>query len=149
MSHFAKVDKDGIVQEVHVVDNENVLNESGKEEEAVGIAFLNKLHGEGHTWVQTSYNTMLGVHKLGGTPFRKNYAGPGCTYDKVRDAFILPKPRETIVDPDDSEETIIRYFDSWTLNETTCEWESPVEYPMDGKIYKWNEDTEDWDEVSE
>ena len=82
-------------------------------------------------WVQTSYNTYGGVHNLGGTPFRKNYAGVG-TYDATRDAFIAPKP-----------------FPSWTLNETTCYWNAPVTKPDDGKIYDWNEDTQAWDEVSE
>lgn len=80
---------------------------------------------------RTSYNTSGGVHKNGGTPFRKNYAGIGYTYDESRDAFIPPKP-----------------YDSWTLNETSCLWEAPVAYPTDGERYEWNEDEQQWDLIS-
>ena len=72
---------------------------------------------------RTSYNTIGGVHKNGGTPFRKNYAGVGYTYDPVRDAFYSPQP-----------------FESWTLNEESCLWEAPVAYPNDGNSYIWNEE---------
>jgi len=81
---------------------------------------------------RTSYNTRGGVHSEGGVPFRKNYAGIGYSYDEVRDAFIPPKP-----------------FDSWTLNETTCLWEAPVEYPTDGQLYSWNEELGTWDLITE
>ena len=77
---------------------------------------------------RTSYNTQDGVHKLGGTPFRKNYAGIGFTYDYARDAFIPPKP-----------------YDSWTLDSNTCLWEAPVAYPNDGEAYTWNEKNQQWD----
>jgi hypothetical protein len=120
MSHFARIDKDNIVQSVHVIDNENLLNEQGKEEEDFGIAYLNKIHGVGFTWVQTSYNGNL----------RKNYAGIGFTYDSERDAFIPPQ-----------------IYDSWTLNEDTCQWEAPISYPDDDKMYSWNEETQTWDDV--
>ena len=76
--------------------------------------------GDSFNWVQTSYN-----HN-----FRKNYAGIGYTYDEERDAFIPPKT-----------------FDSWILNDDTCVYDPPVEYPDDGKMYDWNEDTTSWDEV--
>jgi hypothetical protein len=94
---------------------------NGIEREDIGIDFLTKLHGWS-IWKQTSYNTHGGVHSLGGTPLRKNFAGIGMTYDEDRDAFIPKKP-----------------FNSWVLNETTCLWESPVAYPNDGQNYKWNE----------
>jgi len=81
---------------------------------------------------RTSYNTRGGVHSEGGVPFRKNYAGIGYSYDEVRDAFIPPKP-----------------FDSWILNETTCLWEAPVEYPTDGQRYRWNEELGTWDLITE
>jgi len=81
---------------------------------------------------RTSYNTNGGVHSEGGVPFRKNYAGIGYSYDEVRDAFIPPKP-----------------FDSWMLNETTCLWEPPVEYPTDGQRYSWNEEMGTWDLITE
>ena len=81
-------------------------------------------------WIQTSYNTHGGVHTNGGTPLRKNYAGIGFTYDSVRDAFIPPKP-----------------YASWTLNEDTCLWDSPIAYPDDGTFYTWDEDAQQWNEV--
>ncbi len=82
------------------------------------------------TWIQTSYNTYCGEHSDGGTPLRKNFAGIGFTYDSDRDAFIPPKP-----------------FNSWILNETTCQWEAPIPYPSDNKDYIWNEETQSWDEI--
>lgn len=82
-------------------------------------------YGKGQLCKRTSYNTIGGVHQNGGTPFRKNYAGVGYTYDPVRDAFYAPQP-----------------FESWTLNEDTCLWECPVEKP-DGD-YWWKEDTTEW-----
>lgn len=78
-------------------------------------------------WIQTSYNTHGGVHSNGGIPLRKNYAGVGYAYDPVRDAFIPPQP-----------------FPSWTLNEESCLWDSPVPYPTDGKLYIWDEPTLSW-----
>tara|TARA_Y100000310_G_C20022301_1_gene507954 strand:- start:47 stop:442 length:396 start_codon:yes stop_codon:yes gene_type:complete len=131
MSHFAKVDKNNIVQTVNVVTNKQMINEQGVEDENLGIAHLHKVHGAEGTWVQTSFNTFGGKHELGGVPLRKNYAGIGYTYDEVRDAFIPPKP-----------------FASWTLNEDTCQWEAPTAHPDDGKRYSWNEDTTSWDEIS-
>ena len=84
----------------------------------------------GSGWIQTSYNTHGGIHTTGGTPLRKNYAGVGFTYDSGRDAFIPPKP-----------------YTSWTLSEETCLWNSPVEYPDDGKRYSWDEETLSWVEL--
>ena len=77
---------------------------------------------------RTSYNTLAGEHRKGGTPFRKNYAGIGYTYDHARDAFIPPKE-----------------YDSWTLNPNSCTWEAPVEYPNDGQHYTWDEENQKWD----
>ena len=84
----------------------------------------------GDVYKQTSYNTHGGVHALGGTPLRKNYAGIGYTYDVGRDAFIPPKP-----------------YASWLLNEGTCLWDAPVAYPDDGKRYSWDEATTSWVEI--
>ena len=86
MAHFAKLNNDNIVIDVQSVHNDTATDE------AAGITFLNNLYGTSDTWKQTSYNTKGGVHLLGGTPFRKNYAGIGDTYDQTRDAFISPKP---------------------------------------------------------
>ena len=82
------------------------------------------------TWLQASYNTSGGVHKLDGTPLRKNFPGIGWTYDSTRNAFIPIKP-----------------FASWTLNESTCLWEPPVTMPDDDKQYTWNETTTNWEEI--
>jgi len=113
MAHYAKVDQ-GKVLKVIVAD-EDYIN-----------SFVDTEPGN---WIQTSYNTHGGVHKLGGTPLRKNFAGIGMTYDANRDAFIPPKP-----------------YASWTLNETTCLWEAPVAHPnKNGEGYKWNESTTSWD----
>ena len=76
---------------------------------------------------RTSYNTIGGIHTKGGTPFRKNYAGIGYTYDPIRDAFIPPKP-----------------YESWILNEESCLWEAPVAMPIDDKMYSWDEETTKW-----
>jgi hypothetical protein len=85
--------------------------------------FVDSSPGE---WIQTSYNTHGGQHPEG-RPLRKNYAGVGFTYDREKDAFIPPKP-----------------YASWVLNEETCLWESPIPYPTDGKIYRWDESTTSW-----
>ena len=86
--------------------------------EKAGEEFLQNLHGSRDVWKQTSYNANI----------RKNFAGIGFKYDQTRDAFIPPKP-----------------FNSWTLNETTCQWEAPVAYPDDDNTYTWNETNQTWD----
>ena len=123
MAHFAKLGKGNKVIQVDVVSNDVATTEQA------GVDFLNNLYNTRDVWKQTSYNTNGGVHKLGGTPFRKNFAGIGYKYDQTRDAFIPPKPN----------------YPSWTLNETTCLWESPVAYPTDGQNYEWNETNKSWD----
>lgn len=85
---------------------------------------------EAGKWIQTSYNTRGGQHLLGGTPLRKNFAGIGYTYDEEKDAFIEPQP-----------------FPSWILNEETCLWNPPVDYPSDDNKYKWNETDQQWELV--
>jgi hypothetical protein len=118
LAHFAKLDENNVVIFVTVGRQED----DGKEAELCART--------GDVYKQTSYNTHGGVHALGGTPLRKNYAGIGYTYDPVRDAFIAPKP-----------------YASWLLNETTCLWDAPVAYPDDGKRYSWDEATTSWVEV--
>lgn len=113
MGHFAKVNN-GIVEQVIVAEPEFF------------DTFVDSSPGQ---WIQTSYNTHGGVHALGGTPLRKNYAGIGYSYDAQRDAFIPPKP-----------------FASWVLNEDTCLWDAPTPYPNDGKAHIWNEETQTWDD---
>ena len=114
MAHFAKLEE-GVVTQVIVVDNSDILDEQGQESEALGIQFCNSIIPG--TWVQTSYN---------GT-FRKNFAGLGHTYDASRNAFIAEKPEA-----------------SWVLNEDTCRWEAPTPYPTDGNEYRWDEATLGW-----
>jgi hypothetical protein len=113
MAHFAKVEN-GIVTRVIVAEPE-FFN-----------SFVDSSPGD---WIQTSYNTRGGVHLLDGTPLRKNFAGVGYTYDRVKDAFIPPKP-----------------YPSWTLNEESCLWEAPTPKPNDGKGYEWNEESQIWEE---
>ena len=127
MASFAKIGLNGKVIEVQSVVNEVLHDANGIEQEAIGIDFLTKLTGWS-VWVQTSYNTHGGVHLSGGTPLRKNHAAIGYTYDEDRDAFI---PKKT--------------YNSWILNESTCNWEAPVAKPNDGKMYNWNETTQNWD----
>jgi hypothetical protein len=97
MAHFCRIDENGIVQQVIVVDNKDTADASGVEKEYIGAAFCERLLGG--TWKQTSYNAN----------FRKNYAGIGYTFDAARDAFIPPRPS-----------------DDATLDEATCQWIVPV-----------------------
>lgn len=119
MAHFAQTENN-IVTKVIVVSNQDILDENGQESEQKGIDFCSNLLGG--TWIQTSYNGKI----------RKNYAGIGYKYDATLDAFIPPQP-----------------YASWVLDEATCQWKAPVDYPTDGKRYTWNEETTSWDEVTE
>jgi hypothetical protein len=122
VGHFAKV-VDGIVTNVIVAEPE----------------FFNDFNDpEPGEWIQTSYNTRGGIHygqdgnPDGGVALRKNYATIGDSYDADRDAFIPYKK-----------------FESWVLNEDTCLWEAPIEQPIDGNKYIWNEDNLGWELVPE
>jgi len=121
MAHFAQIDENNIVTQVIVIEQDMVNT---------------GLWGDPTTWIQTSYNTRGGVHYSsenlpdGGVALRKNFAGIGYTYDKVRDAFYAPNP-----------------FPSWTLDEETCLWNPPIPYPGDTEpmnMYVWDEDTTSW-----
>jgi hypothetical protein len=113
MSHFAQINQDNVVVNVIVAEQEFI--DSGSV-------------GDASQWIQTSYNTYGGIHTLGGTPLRKNYAGIGYTYDAVLDAFIPP-----------------RSFASWTLDTETGQWVPPTPMPVEpGKRFNWNEDTLSW-----
>jgi hypothetical protein len=125
MSHFAKLDENNVVVFVTVGRQED----DGKELELTART--------GDAYKQTSYNTHGGIHYTDGKPskdqskaLRKNYAGIGFTYDRDRDAFIPPKP-----------------FESWVLDEASCLWQAPIEYPADGGVYEWDETEGDWVEV--
>ena len=111
MAHYAKLGANNKVIAVHVVADKDCQNASGVEDEEVGRQFLERIHSW-PLWKKTSYNTSGGQHKLGGTPFRGNYAGIGMTYDEDNDIFIGKKP-----------------FASWTLNTSTASWDAPITYP--------------------
>ena len=119
MAHFAELDENNIVKRVIVIHN-NELLVNGVESESKGIAFCESLFSG--KWIQTSYHGNI----------RKNYAGIGYTYDAERDAFIAPK-----------------LFDSWVLNEDTCQWQAPTPMPTtEGKTYYWSEDDLSWREIT-
>lgn len=119
MAHYAILDENNIVIEVITgLDGDETINY----EEAYGN-FFNK------TCKKTSYNTFGNIHLLGGTPFRKNYAGIGYKYDLELDAFLPPQP-----------------FSSWTLNVETGQWDPPIPYPKDGKSYSWDNENNVWTE---
>ena len=129
MAHFAEINVLRKVIRVLAVDNNDTLDRDGNEDESVGAKYLAKAFKG--TWLRTSYNTIKGVHRLDGVPFRKNYAGIDYTYDETRDAFIPPKP-----------------YPSWILNEETCIYDPPIAYPDDGKLYDWDEETKSWEEIT-
>ena len=116
MAHFAKLDDNNTVLEVVVINNNELLDGNGNENEEIGIEFL-QAHFDHKMWKQTSYNGN----------FRKNYAGIGYTYNSDLDAFVPISP-----------------FASWTLDTDTCTWISPVTYPTDGNHYSWDEQTQQW-----
>ena len=143
MAHFAKINENNIVGTVVVVSNDVIVDENGNEQEQLGVDFLNNLYKTDNViWKKTSYNTYNGKYydldESGfrvesndqSKAFRKNYAGLGYTYDATRDAFIPPKP-----------------YNSWILNETTCDWDPPVPEPDDGKDYDWDENSNSWVEI--
>lgn len=115
MAHFAEIGLNNTVMRVIVVSDDDCKDQFGNESEVIGAKFCNNLFGG--VWLQTSYNGNM----------RKNYAGAGYTYDSQRDAFVPPKP-----------------FDSWVLDEQTCQWMPPVAMPTDGQLYIWNEETQSW-----
>ena len=118
MAHYAFLNMQNIVTEVIVGKDETDGNTNWE------IHYSNIRE---QVCKRTSYNTIGGVHKNGGIPFRKNYAGIGYTYDESKNAFIPPKP-----------------YASWVLNEETCLWEPLVNMPEEGGDYEWNENTQQW-----
>ncbi len=121
MAHFAELDSNNKVVRVIVVSNQDTADEHGAEVESIGIAYCKSLFGEETNWIQTSYNAS----------FRRKYAGAEDIYDPLNDIFISPQR-----------------YPSWVLDEN-FNWTSPVPFPNDGKKYNWNEQTVNWDEVTE
>ena len=163
MSHWAEVDNNNIVTRVLVGDNNDPVGDEGYS------WLVNNLGGK---WIKTSYNTINGQHKNGGTPLRYNYAGLGMFYDEVEDVFYAAQPYPSwtlnkdnytlvapIAQPDDKliytwneqnkswdlfkAEDAPSPFPSWVLNANNI-WVSPVDKPNDGKLYTWNEDSKNW-----
>ena len=106
----------------NIIEKVEVVSNDIATTEQAGVDFLNNLYNSRDVWKQTSYNGNI----------RKNFAGVGYTYDQSRDAFIPPKP-----------------FNSWILNETTCQWEAPVALPDTENRYNWNETNQTWDLINE
>ena len=136
MAHYAKLGANNKVIAVHVVADKDCQNADGVEDEEVGRQFLENIHSW-PLWKRTSYNTTGGQHRLGGTPFRGNYAGIGMTYDEDNDIFIGKKP-----------------YASWVLNTAEARWQSPVgdapevsEEEVNTHRYQWNEENQSWDKV--
>ena len=141
MAHFAKISETNEVLAVLTVDNKDVLNADGVEDETVGQAYLEQHNNwPAQMWIQTSYNTSGGTHNSGGTPLRGNYAGIGYTWDEDNNLFYGKKP-----------------FASWVLNTTTASWHSPIGDAPDDLTdeekaahthYVWNEGTGAWDKTT-
>ena len=137
MAHFAKLGANGKVISVLTLDNKDMLNADGVEDESVGQQYL-ELHNNwpAEMWIQTSYNTIQNTHKLGGTPFRGNYAGIGFIWDEDNNIFWSKKP-----------------YASWVKDIATASWKSPIgdapelteEEKTANKYYVWNEEGQSWD----
>ena len=137
MAHFAKLGANGKVISVLTLDNKDMLNADGVEDETVGQQYL-ELHNNwpAEMWIQTSYNTIQNTHKLGGTAFRGNYAGIGFIWDEDNNMFFPEKP-----------------YASWVKNTTEARWQSPIgdepelteEEKNANKYYVWNEEGQSWD----
>jgi hypothetical protein len=143
MAHFAKIGLNGKVLQVLTLDNKDMLNANGVEDETVGQQYLEQHNNwTAQMWIQTSYNTSGGTHKNGGTAFRGNYAGIGYTWDEDNQIFFPKKP-----------------FASWVKHLETASWKSPIgDAPelTDAQIsenttethnwsYNWNEENQSWD----
>lgn len=120
MAHFAQIDENNIVIQVVVISNDDLLDENGIEQESQGVDVCRSIFGEQTNWVQTSFNKK----------FRKHFAGIGCKYDPINDAFYSPYPP----------------YQSWLLDDDFV-WQPPTPVPDDGKPYTWDEDSLTWVEV--
>ena len=141
MAHFAKLGSNSKVIQVLTLDNKDMLNAEGVEDELVGQQYLERHNNwPAQMWIQTSYNTSAGTHKLGGTPLRGNYAGIGYIWDEDNNIFYTKKP-----------------YASWVLNTSEARWQSPIGDAPDDLTdeekaahteYVWNEGTGAWDKTT-
>ena len=143
MAHFAKISENNEVLSVLTLNNGDMLNVDGVEDETVGQQYL-ETHNNwpAQMWIQTSYNTYNNTHNNGGTPLRGNYAGIGYIWDEDDQIFWSKKP-----------------FASWVKNMITASWNSPIgdapeltaEQTSQNEAtthrwgYVWNEDNQSWD----
>jgi hypothetical protein len=143
MAHFAKLGANGKVIQVLTMDNDKMLNADGVEDEKVGQQWL-ETHNNwpAQMWIQTSYNTVGNQHRLGGTPFRGNYAGIGYIWDEDNEIFWPKKP-----------------YPSWVKDTSDAAWKSPIgdapaltaeqesqnEANTHEWYYAWNEANQSWD----
>jgi hypothetical protein len=143
MAHFAKLGANSKVIQVLTLNNGDMLNADGVEDESVGQQYLERHNNwPAQMWIQTSYNTQSGAHKLGGTPLRGNYAGIGYTWDEDNNIFYGKKP-----------------YPSWVLDVPTASWKSPkgdapaLTAAQESQNtagthrhrYEWNESSTDWE----
>jgi hypothetical protein len=146
MAHFAKINEKKEVLTVLTLNNSDMLNASGVEDELIGQQYLEKHNNwPAHLWIQTSYNTVSNQHRLGGTPFRGNYAGKGYTWGEETQIFWPPKP-----------------YPSWVKHIPTATWKSPIgdaptltQEQIDQNtanthlwVYNWNETNQSWEIVN-
>ena len=137
MAHFAKISEENEVLQVLSMEDVHTADSEGVETESIGQQYL-ETHNNwpAHLWIQTSYNTHLNQHILGGTPFRGNYASVGYEWDQANNIFWTQKP-----------------YTSWVKNTTTASWDSPIgaapelteEEATANKRYYWNEANQSWD----
>ena len=144
MAHFAKLGANGKVIQVLTLDNKDMLNADGVEDESVGQQYL-ETHNNwpAQMWVQTSYNTVSNTHSSGDNSkaFRGNYAGIGYEWDEDNQIFWGPKP-----------------YSSWVKNVAEARWQSPIgDAPelteeqvnqinsnTNGWYYDWDEENQTW-----
>ena len=137
MAHFAKIGMNGKVIGVLTCNNKDILNADGVEDEKVGQQYLERHNNwPAPMWIQTSYNTINNTHRLGGTPFRGNYAGVGYEWDEDNQIFWPKAP-----------------YASWVKDVSSAKWKSPIgdapaltaEEEAASKHYVWNEANQSWD----
>ena len=141
MAHFAKLGSNSRIIQVLTLNNSDMLNADGVEDEVVGQQYLERHNNwPAQMWIQTSYNTSRGTHKNGGTPLRGNYAGIGYIWDEDNNIFYPKKP-----------------YASWVLNTTDAQWHSPIGDAPDDLTdeekaphthYEWNEVGQSWDKTT-
>ena len=136
MAHFAKISENNIVLQVLTLNDKDMLDVNNNPSESIGQTYLEKHNNwPANLWIQTSINTFENNHRLGGTPFRGNYAGITYIWDVSNQIFLPPKP-----------------YNSWIKNLNKARWESPIgnapertpaEFEINSR-YEWNENNQSW-----